>query len=398
VKKEAMPSPDAIVRSRPRRAGVLALALLAPLLAAGCGDSSESQQVAPQPVPVTVGDVTREAVPTLVQAIGAVVAQQTVSVRPQVGGQILSVHFREGEDVKKGELLATIDPRSYQAALAQAQAQLARDQAQATKASQDIDRYADLVKKDYVTQEQYDQIVATAAAAKATLAADEAAVESARLDLDRTAIRAPIGGRTGQVLIHAGNLVKDNDDRALVVIQQMEPIDVGFSVPQASLNAIRARAADELEVAATPAQAEAATQHGSLSFVDNTVDTSTGTIALKATFPNADRALWPGEFVDVSLTLSTESDAVVAPATAVQAGQDGDYVFVVKPDDTVESRKVTVDRTVGAKAVIAEGLTGGERVVTDGQLRLIPGSKIEIKTGTSAPAGGAAPAGEEAGR
>ena len=331
-------------------------------------------------MPVTVGEVTREAVPVLLQAIGNAAAQNTVALRSQVGGQVAAVHFHEGDDVAKGQLLVSIDPRSYQAALDRAQAQLEHDQAMAAKARQDVDRYADLVRKDYVTKEQYDQIVADSTALKATLAADEAAVENARLDVERTAIRAPLAGRTGQVLIHPGNVVKANDDNPLVVIQQVEPIDVRFSVPQRFLGEIQARAAAELAVAATPAQPGAVPHQGTLTFIDNAVDATTGTITLKATFPNRDRALWPGQFVNVALTLTTDENAVVAPAAAVETGQDGGYVFVVKADGTVESRPVVVDRTVGEKAVIAEGLAGGERVVTDGQLRLVPGAHIEIKT------------------
>ena len=391
------PTPDAEPRApaRPRRArpltllvgiGVTAALAAITALAAGCGGGPPAARPAGPGVPVAVGEVTREAVPVLVAAIGAVEARSTVSVRPQVGGEVTALHFQAGDDVARGQLLASIDPRTYRANLDQAQAQLERDKVRAANARQDVARYAELVAKDYVTRQQYEQSVADSQALEATLAADQATVENARLDLERATIRAPIGGRTGQQLVYAGNLVKASDDRALVVIQQMEPIDVRFAVPQQFLGEIRARLADRLAdgLAVEAALPRPGAQvdppyRGTLTFIDNAVDSATGTIVLKATFPNHDRALWPGQFVNVALTLSTDADAVVAPASAVETGQNGDYVFVVKPDLSVESRPVTVDRTVGEKAVIAQGLAPGERVVTDGQLRLTPGAKVEIK-------------------
>jgi multidrug efflux system membrane fusion protein len=372
-------------------------AALAAALSAGCSGGPGSQaaggaegQAAPA-VPVQVGRVTREAVPVEVHAIGTVTSRSTVEIKAQVGGEVTAVHFREGQDVTKGQPLFTIDPRPYQAAVQEAEARLARDRALAVKSEADVERYADLVEKDYVTREQYDQIRANAESQRATVKADEAALEQARLELGWTTLAAPVSGRTGKLLVHAGNVVKAND-LPLVVIQQVEPVDVAFSVAQSYLDEVRARSAAG-ELTATAAPPGGAAHDGALTFIDNAVDPATGTIALKATFPNRDRALWPGQFVNVTLDLAMEQDAVVAPAPAVQTGQEGAYVFVVQGDGTVESQSVEVSRTVGQKAVIAHGLSGGETVVTDGQLRLVPGAKVEPQTAEAA-GGPAAPAGQ----
>jgi len=350
-------------------------------------NQGQGQNQAPA-VPVTVGRVTREAVPVEVHGIGTVASRSTVQVKAQVGGEITAVHFREGEDVKRGRTLFTIDPRPYRAAVQEAEARLERDRALAANAAQDVERYADLAKKDYVTQQQYEQIRTDAASKKATVAADEAALDRAKLELSWTTVTSPVTGRTGQLLVHAGNVVKAND-APLVVIQQIEPVDVSFSVDQTSLDEIRRRSAAGALTAR--AKTPGGTAHaGELTFIDNAVDPSTGTIRLKATFPNHDRALWPGQFVNVTLDLATEAGAVVAPAAAVQSGQQGDYVFVVGDDQTVASRSVRVSRTIGGKAVIASGLQPGETVVTDGQLRLAPGTKIEVKKGVGAAADAAA--------
>ncbi len=353
-------------------------------LAAGCsggGDKAPKADggapaEASAKVPVHVGRVVREAMPVEVHAIGSVSPRSTVEVKAQVAGEVTAVHFREGQDVKKGQPLFTIDPRPYRAAVDEAEGRLARDRALAANAAADVARYADLVKKDYVTREQYDQIQANAESQKATVKADQAALEQARLDLGWTTISSPVSGRTGKVLIHAGNVVKAND-LPLVVIQQLEPVDVSFSVAQSHLDEIRARQAAG-DLAATAAPPGGHEHQGSLTFIDNAVDPTTGTIELKATFPNRDQALWPGQFVNVTLDLTVEENAVVAPSPAVQSGQEGDYVFVVKDDGTVESREVEVSRTVGQRAVIAKGLSGGETVVTDGQLRLVPGAAVEV--------------------
>lgn len=363
---------------------IAALAAFAPLLACG-------KKAAPAPaevVPVLAAKVEKREIPLELRAIGNVEALQTVAVKPRVMGEITQVGFREGQDVKPGDLLFTIDPRPYAAALAEAQARVERDRALAKNAEETAARYADLVQKDYVTKEQYEQMRAAAEATRATARADEAAVENARLALSYTRVVAPIAGRTGSVQVHAGNMVRDNDERTLVTINQIQPIAVTFTVPENSLDAIRrGQAESKLSVSAFPSGEPGAAEKaekGELSFVDNVVDRTTGTVRLKAAFANASGALWPGRFVDVVLTLSRDPNALVIPSEAVQTGQQGSYVFVIKADSTVEARPVTVGRTQGPIAVIAKGLAADERVVTDGQLRLAPGVKVEIKPASEA--------------
>jgi multidrug efflux system membrane fusion protein len=354
-------------------------------LAASCG-AKDKKSAAPPGIPVTAGVVEKKDVPLEAVAVGHVDPFSTVAVRTRVGGEVTSVGFREGQDVKGGDLLFEIDRRPYQAALSEAEANVERDRARAREADENLKRYAELVKKDYVTQEQFSQATANADALKATVKADDAAVETARLNVSYCRITAPISGRTGGLLVHSGNMIKANDDRALVVINQVEPIYVTFALPEAVLADVKRRAAaGVLNVSALPNGPGLTPSEGTLSFIDNTVDTTTGTISLKATFPNHDRALWPGQFTNVSLTLATEANAVVAPTPAVQAGQQGSYVYVIKPDDTVEARTVVVRRTWQQWSVIDKGLSPGERVVTDGQLRLAPGAKVAIKA-NAAPA------------
>ncbi|HEY7112677.1 MAG TPA: efflux RND transporter periplasmic adaptor subunit [Thermoanaerobaculia bacterium] len=337
-------------------------------------------------VPVVAATVETRTVPLEVQAIGHVDPLSTVAVKTRVGGEITEVGFREGQDVKPGDLLFVIDPRPYQATVNEARARLERDRALAKTAAETAARYAELVKKDFVTAQQNDETHANAAASRATVQADEATVQSAELDLSYCRITAPIAGRTGSVLVHKGNIVKANDDRTLVTINQIRPIAVTFTVPEASLGAIRGsyRAGGKLEVRAAPSDQAPATESGELSFLDNAVDSATGTIRLKATFPNESGVLWPGQYVTVSLLLANEPGRIVVPTQAVQASQKGTYVYVVKPDLTVEPRPVTIQRTHGTYSVVAKGLSAGERVVTDGQLRLAPGSKVEIKTAPEA--------------
>ena len=387
----------------------------AALALAGCGDrpgDGPNAKAAPRPaaVPVAVTDVVARDVPVQVRAIGNVQAYSTVSVLSLVGGELFKIHFTEGQDVKAGDLLFTIDPRPFQAALLQAEAQLAQHKAQIAQAEANLtkdtaqyenarveeERYKKLADGGFVAREQYDQVRTTEQSLAATIDADRAAVntaravvqadqamiENAKLQLSYTEIRAPIDGRTGNVLIHQGNVVKANDvGNPLVVITRIHPIYVAFAVPEQHLDRIKQyRAAGELVVEATTQGPGERTARGELSFVNNTVDASTGTIQLKATFPNTDNALWPGQFVNVVLTLTTERSAVVIPSRAIQPGQQGSYVFVVKPDLTVESRPVVVAFADGEDSVIAKGLAPGERVVTDGQLRLVPGARVEIKT------------------
>jgi multidrug efflux system membrane fusion protein len=349
------------------------------------GQGSKANPKKGMSVPVIVSPAVQKNMPIELHAIGNVQAYYTVVIKSQVEGTLMQVHFKEGQEVKKGELLFSIDPRPFEVQRKQAEANLARDQAQAENARREANRYEQLLQKDYVSQEQYEQLRATAAAFEGTLLADQAAVEQAKLQLEYCSIRSPIDGIAGNLLVHPGNLVKQNDaDHPLVTINQMRPIYVVFSIPELNLSEIQKyRVGAPLLVEATISNAKALPVIGKLTFVDNTVDTVSGTIQLKAVFPNDGRTLWPGQFVNVVLTLTTEPNAIVIPSQAVQTGQQGPYVFVINSDLTVEHRSVVVGRTVGGEAVISQGLTSNERVVTDGQLRLTPGVKVEIKTSIS---------------
>ncbi|HYX21817.1 MAG TPA: efflux RND transporter periplasmic adaptor subunit [Thermoanaerobaculia bacterium] len=345
-------------------------------LASGCARAAKTPP--PELVPVKVGTVVQKPVPVQLRNVGSVIPYNTVAVRALVNGEILQVHFHEGQDVHRGDLLFQIDPRPYEAALAQAQGALARDRAQLENAQADVKRYADLVQKDYVTAQQYDAVRANAAAFAATVRADEAAVEKARLDVGYCAIRSPLEGRTGVVMVQAGNVVKAND-AVLVTINQVEPVYVSVALPERELAEIRRRqAGGPLAVEAEEPSTGRLLARGELTFIDNTVDRTTGTITVKATFRNQDRVLWPGEFVNARITLATLPNAIVAPQGAVQNGQQGLYAYVLKADNTVEARPVTVGRTLSDGSVIDQGLSAGERVVTDGQLRLRPGAKVEV--------------------
>ncbi len=336
----------------------------------------------PPPIPVRAGDVKLMSVPFEIAAIGHVEPYSTVAVKPRVGGQVTQVGFREGDDVTTGALLFVIDPRPFEASLAEAKANLARDRARLTEAEQTFKRYQELIRKEYITQEQFDQARANSEALRATTQADEAAIETTRLNLEYCRITAPAPGRTGGLLVHPGNIVKANDDKPLVVINQVEPVYVSFAVPEKDFGEVKRRSAGaRLPVVATAQGGKPET--GELTFLDNAVDTTTGTINLKASFPNRDRALWPGQYVNVSLTLKVDENAVVAPLDAIQTGQSGTYVYAVKPDSTVEIRTVVVRRNWGTWALITSGVAPGDRVVTDGQLRLAPGAKIVEKTDAS---------------
>lgn len=362
-----------------------AAAIIVAIAAASCSRGAPGAE-APPPVPVTAAPAVQRDVPVEIRAIGSVQAHSTVEVRAQVGGVLGTVHFREGQDVRPGELLFTLDARPYAAALKSAQAALARDQVQRESAARDVERYADLVKKEYVTQEEFDRFRTNDASLEATVRADEAALENARVALEYCTIRSPLDGRTGQLNVHAGNLVKANADDPMVVINQVRPIDVAFSVPEQNLAAIRAgRAQGALEVRATIPNSGDDPPAGELSFIDNAVDRATGTLRLKASFPNADGTLWPGQFVDVVLRVRVRSAAILVPSQAIQTGQQGTFVFVVQPDDTVTLRLVSTGPSVGAETVIEKGLAAGDRVVTDGQLRLIDKTKVAVR-----PPGGAA--------
>ena len=330
------------------------------------------------PVPVTAATVIQKTVPVQIRAIGNIEAYSTVSVKSQIDGVLTRVHFKEGQDVRKGDLLFTIDPRPYEAALRQAEANLAKDTAQLENARVEVGRYEELVKKGYVAREQYDQIKTNAAALEATVNADKALVENAHVQLKYCYIYSPITGRTGYLVSNQGNLIKANADNPIVTINQIQPIYATFSVPEQYLSEIKKyMSSGKVRVDAVIAKEQ--TEEGVLTFVDNAVDVNTGTIKLRATFANKERHLWPGQFVDVVMTLTTQPNAVVVPSQAVQTGQSGQYVFVIKNDLTVESRPIIVGRSLDGETVIEKGLQSGEKVVTDGQLRLVPGAKVEIK-------------------
>jgi multidrug efflux system membrane fusion protein len=308
-------------------------------------------------------------------------AYSTVSIKAQVSGEVTQVHFREGQDVRKGQLLFTIDRRPFDAALHQAEANLARDQAQEALAEVQARRYTKLFQEGVSAKEQADQMQANADALKAAVLADKAAVEYAKLQLEYCFIYSAIDGRTGTLMVHVGNLVKANDVPVLVVINQITPIYVDFSPPEDVLPQVKKyMARGRLKVKAFPPDDPQHPEAGYLSFVDNAVDNATGTIRLKGTFENTDHRLWPGEFVNVVLTLAEQPNALLVPSQAVQTGQGGQFVFVVKSDQTVESRPVVVSRILEGNAIVDRGVSLGEVVVTDGQLGLVPGARVQIKT------------------
>lgn len=374
--KEVMKKSSA--RNNGKRFAAFALMLTASVASVSC--SSKTAAVGPDlAVPVNVAKAVKKTVPIQLSAIGTAEAYSTVSIKGQVNAILQQVHFKQGDFVKKGDLLFTLDARPFQASLAQAQANLARDKAQADLTIVQAERYKKLYDQGISAKEQYDQMQANAAAQQGSLHADEAAVESAKLQLQYCAIYSPVDGRTGALQVYPGNLVKENDVPVLVVINQIAPLYEDFSVPEQYLGVIKKyMAGGRLQIEATP-YGDTAAEVGYLTFVDNTVDNTTGTIKLKGTFANTDHRLWPGQFSTVSLRLSEEENAIVVPTQAVQTGQSGDFVFVIKPDQTAESRPVKVARTLGTESVIAKGIEPGETVVTDGQLRLIPGIKVQIK-------------------
>ena len=371
-----------------------------------CKATTEAHSGGPPPaVPVSVAVATEESVPVELHAIGTVEASAVIQVKSQVAGELTKVHFVEGGYVNQGDLLFEIDPRSYQDALRQAeaavardiaqlnqaQANLGRDVAQSKNADADAARYEQLVKEGVVPRSQSDQYRTSAEALRESTHADQAAIESARaaLDSDRAAVdrakldltfcqvRSPVSGRAGNLLVHAGNLVKANGDNAVVVVNQVLPIWVSFAVPEQQLASIRRNSASrKLAVDVSQRDNPAQRTRGLLSVIDNVVDTNSGTIRLKATFDNSDRVLWPGQFVNVLLVLDTQNNATLVPSEAVQAGQRGQMIFVVKPDQTVDPRPVTVGAVHGNKVIIEKGIAPGETVVTDGQLLLSPGARV----------------------
>jgi len=354
--------------------------LLAPLTACNTHSASGApQSAAPSAVPVSAATAGRDDVPIQVKAIGWVEAYASVTIKPQIEGQITEIHFVDGQEVKRGDLLYTIDPRPFVAALWLSEANLLKDKALAEDAEREANRVADLFTRNMAADRERDQARANADAAGAQVQADQAGVENAKLRLDYCTIRSPIDGRVGARLIDQGNIVKANE-AALVTINQLNPIYVTFSVAERHLPSIK----EHMQAGALTAEARYADDTGPqaagrLTFVDNQVDSTTGMVRLKATFENADHRLWPGRFVNVALTITTRQDAVTVPSQAVQTSQKGQFVFVVSKDNTVEMRPVTVESVADQRTVIASGVSAGDVVVTDGQLRLTPGAKVEIK-------------------
>ncbi|MBF0317873.1 MAG: efflux RND transporter periplasmic adaptor subunit [Nitrospirae bacterium] len=377
--------------------------LLGLLLLASCTAEKDKQKKPQTPpvVSVTTARAVEKDVPVLLRAVGEVEAYATVAVKSVVGGQLQRVHFREGQDVGKGDILFTIDPRPFEATLRQAQANLTRDTIQLENAQKEAARYEQLLKNEYISTSQYEQMRTNAGALKALVDADKAAIENAALQLGYCSIRAPISGRLGSILLHEGNIIKATDDnKALVVINQIRPIYVNFAVAATYLQQINTlrrgqRLIVEVTIPNTPeataniVTAKNAPIKGVLTFVDNTVDKTTGTIHLKGEFANSDGDLWPGQFVHVVLRLKTRPRVIVVPSEAVLTGQKGQYVFVVSDNQTVTNTPVTTSLTLDGQTVVDSGLHPGDNVVTDGQLRLVTGSKIAVKdTSRDVPPGG----------
>jgi len=356
------------------------LAVFAILSLASCSSKNVGTSVrSSQGAPVSVAQAAAKDMPLQIKVIGSIQAYSFVQLKAQVSGPLVGVFFREGQDVKKGDVLFKIDPRPFEIAVRQAEAVLARDRAQLRNAEEEVTRFTDLAGKEYVTKERYEQLRVNADVLKATVQGDDAAASNARLQLEYCTIVSPLDGRTGSLQVYPGNLVRASDTTALVVIYQIRPIYAAFSVPEQSLPLIRKYMAQgDLKAEAFPTSQDAPVS-GVLAFIDNGIDANTGTVLLKAAFPNTEKTLWPGQFVNMVLTLSVEKGVIVVPAPAVQTGQSGTYVLVVKADQTAELRAVTVIRTIGEESVIGTGLKAGETVITDGHLRAVPGNRVEIK-------------------
>lgn len=374
--------------------GCWLFSLLLAVFSPGCSRHSTKSAAGPAPVLVATAVTTNVPVQINPPPVGHVIPYSTVTVHSQIGGIISEVHFKEGQAVKQGDLLFTIDPRPSQAALAQAKAALLRDRAQLENAKIQFAREQKLFDQKLVSQDEFDTSKASMDALQGTVHADEAAVTNAMINLDFTEIRSPIDGITGNLLFYQGNVVKAPDD-TLVTINQVHPIYVGFAVPEQYLPQIRSEMHQhELKVRATFENMNVPPPEGELTFINNTVDEATGTILLKATFPNTRSVLWPGQFVSVELTLSELTNAVVVPSPAIQTGQNGEYVYILKSDQTVNERPVTIGITYQGKTVVQQGLTAGETVITDGQLRLTPGVKVNINQTSEAPNPPLNPAGD----
>lgn len=370
------------------RAALAGLAVIT-LVATGCNRSAGAKPAGAPAVPVQVGRVVRQDMPRRIESIGNVQALRSVAVKSQVDGIIALVHVKEGQEVAAGDPLVTLDRRPFANAVEQSRAALATARAQAAQAAVDAERYSHLDQQSAISKESYAQYVTRAETTKADVQAREAALANAELQLGYTEIHAPFAGRTGQLLLHEGALVKANDNSfTLITINQLAPVAVAYTVPENALAPIRrALAEGHAEISVTEPATGLALKDGRLDFVDNAVDPATGTITLKALFANADHALWPGQFVHVDTQVAIDRGALVVPTTAVQTSQSGSTLYVVKADKTVELRPVTVTRTDGDRTLLATGVEDGETVVTDGQLRLLPGMKVEFATLGAAAAG-----------
>jgi multidrug efflux system membrane fusion protein len=369
------------------RVVLLQAGLLMALVGMGACTPSTVQTAPIVAVPVKVAKAVQKTVPLELTAIGSADAFSTVSIKAQVNAVLETVHIKEGQLVKKGELLFTLDARPFVAALTQAQATLARDKAQEELNDVQLQRYQQLFDAGVAAKEQYDQMKANANAQRAAVRADQAAIDAAQLQVDYCKIYAPLAGRTGALQVYPGNIVKQNDVPILIVINQVSPIYINFSIPEQYLGSVnRFMGQGTLKVEATP-YGDTKTETGALTFIDNTVDNTTGTIKLKGTFDNADHRLWPGQFSTIMLRLAQDENATVVPSQAVQIGQNGDFIYVVKADSTVEQRAVKVSRAIGGESVIASGIQPGDTVVTDGQLELLPGIKVQVSTTPSTPSG-----------
>lgn len=362
----------------------IAVLIAAAIVIGGCSRNDAAQSpaatAAARGVPVVTAPVVRKSMPLKLQAIGNVEPYNSVAVRSRIDAQITAVHFQDGQDVKQGQLLFQLDARALEAQAKQLEANLQRDKVIVENAIAKEKRYDELRDKGFISADAYNQIKTDLDAAKANVLADQSALEAARVQLSYTRIVSTISGRAGKIMIQTGNVVKANDT-PLVTINAVVPIYVSFALPEQFLPDIRKFMANgQLSVQATPAGSTTAEADGKLSFIDNAVESQTGTIRLRATFPNQDHVLWPGQFANVTLNLREEHDAIVVPSQALQNGPKGQYVYVVKPDQSAEMRNVTVDRTDGDETVIANGLKEGETVVVNGQIRLVPGAKVTAKS------------------
>jgi multidrug efflux system membrane fusion protein len=366
-----------------KQASLSLVCFLAIILCTSCTTKNEKPKTKP-PVPVKVVQALQKDVPIEIKAIGTIEAFTSVAIKSQVNGQIARIHFQEGSDVQKGALLISLDPEPFLAILSQCEATLAKDQSQVKFAREQASRYEGLVREGIVTRDQYDLLRTTAESFAANVAADRAAIKSAKIQLSYCSIRSPVSGRTGTIAMQPGNLVKAND-LPIVTVNQIAPIYATFSIPEKRLAEVkRAMAGNGLKISAVIPNEPGSREVGTISFLDNAVNSATGTIKLKGVFANTSRKLWPGQFTDVVMTLGNRKNAVAVPTNAIQTSQQGQFIYVVKQDKTVEMRPVTAALVVGEETVVENGLTAGETVVTDGQLRLTPGAIVE--TGDKQPA------------